>query len=334
MTNSKILPLEKLISISQKLKKQGKKIVTYNGGFDIIHLGHVKSIQGAKMQGDVLFILINSDLSVKSYKGSSHPTIGEKDRAEMVAGIEGVDYVTIFDDITPVEILGKIKPHVHCNGSDWGKNCVEREVVEKNGGRIHVLDWEKGFSTTKLIKKIIDVYSHPAVKAIFFNRDGTINDNKDGYIHKIEDFEFLPGVIKALQRFSKTDYRIIIVTNQSGVGWGYFTKEQYDKLTQWILRLLKAKGVRIDKIYHCPHAPDEGCDCRKPKIGMLLKAVADFDISLNNSWLVGDDEKDVIAGRNANVKTIKLGDPMSKELKLEPNYYARDMAEAVNIILG
>ncbi|RLG13731.1 hypothetical protein DRN69_05105 [Candidatus Pacearchaeota archaeon] len=90
--------------------------------------------------------------------------------------------------------------------------------------------------------------------------------------------------------------------------------------------------MRIDKIYYCPHHPKDNCLCRKPKIGMLLKAVKDFDISLNESWVIGDDERDIIMARNANVKSIKLGKKMPKKLKLEPNFYAKNLLEAVGII--
>lgn len=327
------MTLDKLVSLAQKLKKQGKKIVTYNGSFDVLHIGHIKSIQEASKQGDALFVLVNSDRSVRSYKGLNRPIVGEKQRAEMVAAIKGVEGVAVFDSINPIEILKKIKPDIHCNGSDWGKNCVEQEVVEKNGGKIHILEWNEGYSTSNLIQKITTVYSKPVVKAVFFDRDGTINDNKEGYIHKVEDFEFLPGVINSLKKLSKTNHKIILVTNQSGIGRGYFTEKQYQNLTNWMIKTLKGKDIRIDRVYHCPHSPDDGCKCRKPKTGMFLQAVKDFGISLNDSWFIGDDEKDVFAGRNANIKTIKLGKHMSESFKLEPNYYAKNLSEAVEIVL-
>ncbi len=323
-----------LIRLSQDLRRRGKKIVTYNGSFDLMHVGHIKSLQEAKRQGDVLLVFVNSDESVRSYKGPHRPVVGQIERAELVAGIEGVDKVAIFNDQTVVNILSKIKPQVHCNGSDWGKNCIEREVVEKNGGTIHVLGWEKNFSTSKLIKRIIDTYAKPTIKAIFLDRDGTINDNGEGYIHRKEDFVFLPSVIEALRHLSVTDYKIVIVTNQSGIGRGRYTVKDFNCLTAWMINTLKKKGVRIDKVYHCPHTPDEDCECRKPRIGMFLQAVTELGVSLNDSWLIGDDDRDVIAGRNANIKTIKLGGPMPKELKLEPNHYAKSMIEAVKRILG
>ena len=171
-------------------------------------------------------------------------------------------------------------------------------------------------------------------KAVFLDRDGTININDPSHLYRIEDFKFTPYAISALKKLSKSDYKIIIVTNQSGIGRGYYTEEDLEKLHQWMLKELKNKGIRIDKIYHCPHVPEDKCLCRKPNIGMLLRAVKDFNISLNDSWLVGDDEKDIIMGRRANVKTIKLGEKMPESLRLEPNYYAKNLLEAVRIILS
>jgi len=170
------------------------------------------------------------------------------------------------------------------------------------------------------------------IKTVFLDRDGTININEPEYLHKIKDFKFAPTAIPALQKLSKTDYKIIILTNQSGIGRGYFKEKDLKKLHQWMLTQMKKKGIRIDKIYYCPHHPKDNCPCRKPKIGMLLKAVEDFGISLNESWVIGDDERDIIMARNANVKSIKLGKKMPKKLKLEPNYYAKNLLEAVGII--
>lgn len=330
--DDKVLSLKKILPIIQQEKKAKRKIVTYNGSFDIIHVGHVLSIQEAKKQGDILIILLNSDASIKRYKGPTRPIIGEKERAAMVAAIEGVDYVILFDEINPKNVLSEIKPDIHCNGSDWGRNCIERETVEKNGGKIHVLKWQQGFSTTSLIKKIFATENKPVFKAVFIDRDDTITKDSP-YWHKAEELKFLPGAIKALQKLSNTEYKIIIVTNQSGIGRGYFTQKDFEKLTTEMKRILHQHKVRVDNVYYCPHNPDEGCECRKPSVGLLLQAVNEFGISLNDSWMIGDRDTDVIAGREANVKTIKIGKHMPKELKLEPNYYAADLLEAVKIIV-
>lgn len=331
---NKVKSQEEIIEIVKEAKTLGKKVVVFSGSFDLLHFGHIKSIQEAKDQGDVLILLLNSDLSVKSYKGPSRPIIPQNQRAEMLAALEAVDYVVVFDEINPKALLADIKPDIYCNGSDWGEDCIEREVVEKNKGKIYILRWQEGFSTTELIEKIIKINNAPIVKAVFLDRDGTININEPEYVHKIEDYKFAEGAIEALQKLSQTDYKIIIITNQSGIARGFYKERDYQKLTDWILETLKSKNVKIDAVYHCPHYPEVtgDCDCRKPKPGMLLQAVKDFGISLAKSWVVGDGEADIIAGREVNCKTIKIGEEMATEIKLEPNFYAQNLSEAVKII--
>ena len=332
--NTKIKSQEEIIKLARILKKQGKKVVTCNGSFDILHFGHVKSLEEAKQQGDILFVLLNSDCSVRSYKGPNHPINSEKERAGILSAVKYVDHIVIFNEINPKNILKKIKPDIHCNGSDWGKNCVERAVVEECGGKVHVLSWHKGFSTSGLVQKATGVGSKKEVRAVFLDRDGTININNSEYTHKINYFKFFPGVIPALKKLSKTDYKIIIATNQSGIGRGYFKESDLKRLHNWMLKELKSNGVRVDKIYHCPHGPDDNCLCRKPGIGMFLKAVGDFNINLSKSWFVGDRESDVIAGREANIKTLKIGGAMPEEMKIEPHRYTKDLKEAIKIILS
>jgi len=328
-TQNKIKTQKEIIQICRNLKKRKKTVVTYNGSFDILHLGHIKSLEEARAQGDVLIVPLNSDKSVYLYKGPNHPIISESERAQTIAALNCVDYVVLFDEINPKEILNKIKPDIHCHGADWGKNCVEREVVEKNGGKIHVLETVPGFSTSALIKKIIKVYSKPEVRAVFLDRDGTINFNEPGYVYQIKDFKFIPGVLPALRKLSQSNYKIIIVTNQSGIGRGLFAEKDLKILHQWMLAQFKKEKIRIDKIYYCPHVKEDNCSCRKPKIGMLQEAVEDFGINLSKSWIVGDSERDVKMGKEANLRTIFLG----KKSSIKPHYQVKNLAEAVKIIL-
>jgi histidinol-phosphate phosphatase family protein len=100
-----------------------------------------------------------------------------------------------------------------------------------------------------------------------------------------------------------------------------------------MINKLKENGVRIDSIYYCPHLQKDNCSCRKPRPGMLLRAVRDFDINLSQSWLIGDDERDIIFGREANIRTIKIGKHVNKSLKVRPNYYVTNLQEAVDIII-
>lgn len=154
MKNKKIKTREEIKEIADELRKQGKKIVTCNGTFDLVHVGHLMFLKEAKEQGDVLIVGLNSDSSIKQYKNKTRPFTPQQYRTELISGFECVDYVTIFDETNPIELLKVIKPDVHVNGEDYGYNCIERPIVEKYGGKIHIVKNFKGFSTTKLIEKI------------------------------------------------------------------------------------------------------------------------------------------------------------------------------------
>ena len=144
-------------------------------------------------------------------------------------------------------------------------------------------------------------------KAIFLDRDGVINVDK-AYVSKIEDFEFCEGVFEALIHFQTLGYLLIIVTNQSGIGRGYYSEEDFQKLTAWMQKELLHVQIKIDAIYHCPHAPILNCSCRKPKSGMLLQAIEDFNIDVKSSWMIGDKQTDIEAALGAGVtNTILLG---------------------------
>lgn len=155
----KIKTIDQIVKITKELKSQGKKIVTTNGSYDILHSGHVKSLYESKQQGDVLVVGINSDSSIKKYKSKDRPIIGEKDRSETIAGLGCVDLVFVFDETTPIAFLDKIKPDIHTNGADYGEDCVERPILEKNGGKLHLLKKYEGISTTEIINKILGIYA-------------------------------------------------------------------------------------------------------------------------------------------------------------------------------
>ncbi len=141
-------------------------------------------------------------------------------------------------------------------------------------------------------------------KAIFLDRDGVINIDKQ-YVCKIQDFEFMDGIFELLRHLQQLDYMLIIVTNQSGIGRGYYTQEDFDTLSIWMLEQLKEHGIHIEKIFYCSHAPEVQCHCRKPNPRMLCDAQKEFNIDLTSSWMIGDKKSDVDAGKNAGIsKTI------------------------------
>ncbi|GEM_PF-297952 len=153
----KIIERSKIKEVGEKLRKEGKKIVTTNGSFDIVHLGHIKTLEDAKNQGDVLIVGLNSDISIKQYKSKYRPINPQERRAEFLAALTCVDYITIFDETDPRSLLEEIKPNVHCNGAEYGENCIESETIKKYGGKIHIMPKIEGLSTTEMIKQILEI---------------------------------------------------------------------------------------------------------------------------------------------------------------------------------
>jgi len=137
-------------------------------------------------------------------------------------------------------------------------------------------------------------------KAIFLDRDGIINVDYS-YVHKQEDFEFCEGVFETLQHFISLDYILFIVTNQSGIGRGYYTSDDFNELTSWMLCQFELKNINITKVYHCPHAPEIHCKCRKPATGMFEMAQSEYEIDMKKSWMIGDKPSDIQAALNAKI---------------------------------
>ena len=143
------------------------------------------------------------------------------------------------------------------------------------------------------------------IKTIFLDRDGVIN-KEINYLHKIDDFEFIDGIFDVCLYFQSLGYKIIIITNQSGISRGYYSHSDYQKVTQWMLDQFKYKNINILDVIHCPHGPDSTCDCRKPKPGMFLKAKDKHNTDMEKSWLIGDNEIDVIAANEAGIENTIL----------------------------
>lgn len=147
-------------------------------------------------------------------------------------------------------------------------------------------------------------------RALFLDRDGVINVDR-GYVSRIEHFKFIDGTIEALQTAQGKGYLLIVVTNQSGIGRGYYTLDDFQMLTAFMLAELYKNGIDLkpEQIFYCPHAPEEACACRKPEPGMFLKAQKRFDIDLKNSWMVGDKISDLVAAQKAGVgHLVKIGE--------------------------
>lgn len=156
-----ILSREALKKEIDRLRNEGRKIAFTNGCFDILHVGHVRYLRDARKMGDVLILALNSDASVRAIKGDRRPLVPEAERADVAAALESVSYVTVFDELTPLELIEYLQPDVIVKGGDWEeKNVVGRDAVKRWGGCVAIVPETPGASTTNIVGKIISVYGH------------------------------------------------------------------------------------------------------------------------------------------------------------------------------
>jgi histidinol-phosphate phosphatase family protein len=172
-------------------------------------------------------------------------------------------------------------------------------------------------------------------RAVFLDRDGTIAKDVH-YCRRVEDLEILPHVPDAIRLLNQARYKVVVITNQSGIARGYFTQETLSSIHEKMKAELKEHGAFIDAIYVCPHHPDEGCQCRKPNPTLLTRAATDIGLALDQSYMIGDDPKDVGAGRAAGCRTVWLSadhNHQSDSPAVPCDHTAADLLEAIQWLL-
>ncbi len=158
-------------------------------------------------------------------------------------------------------------------------------------------------------------------KTVFLDRDGVINKERSDYVKTVDELEIFPHVAKLIKKLKDGGFSVVVITNQSAINRGLTTHENVQKIHQTIQDYLRKNGTFVDTFYYCPHKPDENCECRKPKTGLLIKAIKDLNIDLKSSWLLGDDDTDMKAASLVGCKSIKICSEY-------------DFKKAVNLILN
>jgi D-glycero-D-manno-heptose 1,7-bisphosphate phosphatase len=172
-----------------------------------------------------------------------------------------------------------------------------------------------------------------AIKTIFLDRDGVIN-HEVNYLYKISDFKFIDGIFEACISFGKLGYKIIIVSNQSGIARGYYSEDDYQNLTKWLMHQFKEKKINILDSMHCPHSPNDNCICRKPMPGMFFAAKKTYNIDMKKSWMIGDKETDIqaaIASGIGNTILVSSGHIIDKQSS-SANFFLKSIKESIQII--
>jgi rfaE bifunctional protein nucleotidyltransferase chain/domain len=294
----------------------GRRIGLTCGSFDILHAGHVQYLERAREQCDRLLVAVNSDASVGRYKDPLRPINGERERMYVVAALAAVDAVTILAEDRPLNLLLRWKPDLYIKGGDYRTSSLRSgAAVEAYGGRVVVIPSEFATSTSGMIGRIESILAHAAPeKAAAREVRGLVLADRDGTLIRDVPFladpahvELLPGVGEGLGALQNAGFALAVVTNQQGIGLGYCSTREMIAVNQQMFRALGPHGVRIAKIYHCPHSAAEECGCRKPRDGMVRRALCDFGVAADRTFLIGDTATDMAAGRSAGCRTVFVG---------------------------
>jgi len=281
-TSEKIIDLDYAAILIKQLQSSNKKVGLCNGGFDILHPGHMKHFEMAKKICGILFVSISSDIFVSSRKGTGRPVYNEKLRAYSVAALRWVDYVVISDSEKGTDIIQRLKPDYYIKGPDYidkttpGINS-EREVIKSVGGEMQYTV-ESPMSTTEIIEYIKNKIKEKTILLII-DRDGTLIENNDflgkseNWLEELKLNEPVVSFILALQTKFRTTK--IIVTNQAGVARGYFECDTVEEINNIIHKKLSTKGVNIDNWQYCPDVDSVYAELMKNKLQFKPKYIKD-----------------------------------------------------------
>jgi D-glycero-D-manno-heptose 1,7-bisphosphate phosphatase len=333
---SKILTHAQVDEWVRAERAAGRRIGFTCGSFDLMHAGHAQYLAKARAACDRLLVAVNSDASVKRYKNPLRPINPERERMYLVAALESVDTVTVLEEDRPLDLLLRWKPDLYIKGGDYQSSSLRSgSAVEAYGGSVLVIASDFATSTSAMLARIAAIEAHGAPERlperdvrglVLLDRDGTLIRDVP-FLGDASRVEVLPGVGDGLSALQDAGFALAIVTNQQGVGIGYLTTDQMIAVNQQLFRALVPHNVRISKIYYCPHTAADECGCRKPKAGLVERALRDFRVPPGRSFVVGDSATDAAAGREAGCRTVLVGDVAG-----ECDYRATDFTDAARWI--
>jgi D-glycero-D-manno-heptose 1,7-bisphosphate phosphatase len=336
------MPLPDRNSVALQIKewqKLGLKVGFTSGVFDLVHVGHLDYLLQSKKVCDRLVVAINSDASVRSNKGPRRPIVPAEQRAELIAGLKPVDLAFVFEELNNNLNIEVCRPDVYIKAGDYDiSRLSSAPLIQAYGGSVKLIPLVNSTSTSDTIESILSKYvpqhnSCPDTQArpcVFLDRDGVIN-KEIGYLHQPEQFELADGVIEGLQKLSQAGFALVLVTNQAGIGLGYFSHEDFYNVNRAMFRAIAPSKASFDRIYYCPHGLNDHCDCRKPKTGMIERGFKELNLIRESSWMVGDLASDIEAGRNAGLKTILVSE---QNTDAQPHHHCMNLNEAADFILA
>ena len=334
MTN-KILSLAAADDWVAHQRRTGNRIGFTCGAFDILHAGHVNLLERARDQCDRLLVAVNSDQSIRGYKNPLRPINPQEQRMQVLAALQCVDAVVLMEELRPARLIERWRPELYIKGGDYrSAGLRSAPLVESYGGEVVLLPFEIEDSTTAVIQRIeaASLYAPPApasfepAKILFVDRDGTLIENVP-YLHEPSRLKLLPGVGDGLAVLQGRGFRIVMVTNQQGIGLGYYSLDDFFAVNLELFRQLASFQVRISRVAYCPHTLADLCECRKPAPGMLRSVLGHYRAAPSGCYMLGDSEADIAAGESIGCCSILIGSKGTAHHRVET------FQEAVDFIL-
>jgi rfaE bifunctional protein nucleotidyltransferase chain/domain len=285
-----------------------------------MHAGHAQYLAEAKALCDRLLVAVNSDESIRRYKNPLRPINPWNERAFVVAALASCDRVTVLDDDRPLSLILRWKPDLYIKGGDYASSSLKSgSVVEAYGGKTVVIPAQFGSSTTAMFERIQALAVHAAPeRSVAPEPRGLVLLDRDGTLIRDATFdptqvELLPGVIEALRTLQDAGFRLCLLTNQQGIGLGYFGYRDFIDGNRKLLRELGSAGISIARIYFCPHSMGEPCICRKPAPGMIQRALREQNVPPERCFVIGDSAQDMEAAHAAGCEGLRVGPSLTIE---------------------
>lgn len=302
------------------------------GAFDLLHAGHVQYLAAAREKCDRLLVALNSDESIQRYKTFLRPVLPWDQRAFLLASLECVDCVVNLSEDRPRSLIQRWLPEVYIKGGDYAPGSLRsQDVVARYGGETVLIPIEYECSTSRLIDYIQALEKHSLPESlknveprglVLLDRDGTLL--RDAMFDP-KSIELMPGVLEGLRILHSAGFRLCLVTNQQGIGLGYFGLRDLVDGNRALLRVLGGAGIPIAKIYFCPHSLADQCECRKPGTALLRRAMSDQAVEAVRTFVIGDSETDLQAAALAGCHGLRVREDSDPP--------ALTFSEAVQVIL-
>jgi D-glycero-D-manno-heptose 1,7-bisphosphate phosphatase len=282
---------------------------------------------------------VNSDASIQTYKNPLRPVNKEDHRLFVVAGLEAVDAVTLMPETRPLSLIKLLKPDVYIKGGGYTpEELKSRPIVEAYGGQVVCIPITFNTSTSAILERAATIELHAAVsrfprdgqrRLAFLDRDGTLIRDVP-FLHDPALVELMPGVLEGLKALQNAGFSLVMVTNQQGIGLGYYSESDFIEVNRALFRQLASAGIGISRIYYCPHSYADRCQCRKPGSLLLKEALSYYGAAPEDCFFIGDSGDDCTAAQTVGCPSVLVSGQVHET---SCSYSAESFIDAVRWII-